>query len=288
MSQALRLQSSLRPSSLDPRLKLSAFTLVEILVAVAVLMMLVVLVAQMVGSASQLTAAGHKRMDADDEARMVMDRIAADLAGMPKHPDLNILLVNKPGNDELYFLSRAPGYGSNSSGLTLVGYRVSSSGFQRVGKGLTWDDVAFTNPSISSLGESDYHTIAPSLFRMEYALLMKPGSSNYDTSGINLTGSNSLTAPTYLKTNSIGQALKDVAAIQVAIAVLDQNSRKIVSQSSLTDLANNTAQFPDFTADGTATSGVGFGQWISNAPKAISPPAAASQIRVYQRYFPLN
>lgn len=260
----------------------------EILVAVAVLMLLVVLVAQMVSSASSLTAAGHKRMDADDEGRMVMDRIAADLAGMPRHPDLNILLVNNAGNDELYFLSRAPGYFTNStnSGLVLVGYRVGTNGFQRVAKGLGWDGLAFTNPVTNGLNDpDDYHVIAPSVFRMEYALMMKPGSTNV-ISGT--TNTNSMVSPTFLKTNSVGQALKDVAGIHVVVGVLDQTSRKIVSQGGLSGLAGNVSQFADFSASSAATSGVAYGQWISNAPSALTPRAAASQIRLYQRYHPLN
>jgi hypothetical protein len=233
-------------------------------------------------------------MDADDEARMVMDRIAADLAQMPKRSDLGMLLVdNQSGNDELYFVSRAPGYapssGGSNSGLTLVGYRVNTNGFQRVGKGLGWDDLAFTNAVTNNLTETDYHTIAPSVLRMEYALLMKPGTINYDATGTNSIGSNSSTAPSYLKTNSSGQAINDVAAIQVVITVLDQNSRKIVSSTSLEGLSGSSS-FPDFIVSGGtgATSGVAFGQWISNAPKAPAPRAAASQIRIYQRHFPLN
>jgi type II secretory pathway component PulJ len=270
------------------------FTLVEILVAVAVLMILVVLVAQIVGSASSLTAAGHKRMDADDEARLVMDRIAADLSGMPRRSDLSLLLVNNRGNDELYFVSRSPGYAplrsASNSGMTLVGYRVNTNGFQRVGKGLGWDDLAYSGTITNGIKDpDDYHTIAPSVLRVEYALLMKPGTINYDASETNKIGSNSLVNPSYLKTNCLGQAINNVAALQVVIAVLDQTSRKIVSPTSLEGLGGDGV-FSDFYplgADASA-SGVRFGQWIQNAPKAPAPKAAAGQIRIYQRHFPIN
>jgi hypothetical protein len=236
---------------------------------------------------------------------MVMDRIAADLAGMPKRSDLGMLLVdNQSGNDELYFVSHAPGYapssGGSNSGLTLVGYRVNTNGFQRVGKGLGWDALAFTNLTVASLQnnydidygnatDTNYHTISPSVLRAEYALLMKPGTVNYDASGTNPIGTNSPTEPSYLKTNCVGPAINNVEAIQVVIAVLDQNSRKIVKSTSLEGLAGSSS-FPDFRDPGRVgvTSGVAFGQWLSNAPNAPAPRAAASQIRIYQRIIPLN
>ena len=57
---------------------ISAFTLIEMLVACAVLSIVVVLVAQMVSSATSVTGASRKRVDADDQARMVFDRMEGD------------------------------------------------------------------------------------------------------------------------------------------------------------------------------------------------------------------
>src|ERR1041384_6147159 len=65
-------------------LRKSAFTLVELVVSVGVLVLLVFLATQLLNSASTLTILGHKQMDADSQARQVLDRMATDFAQMIK------------------------------------------------------------------------------------------------------------------------------------------------------------------------------------------------------------
>ncbi len=289
--------TSSSPSSQTSRY---GFTLVEILVALAVLSLLVVLVAQMVGSASVLTAGSHKRMDADDEARMVLDRMASDIHQMVRRPDISPLFVPNTGNDEFYFLSRAPGYftNSNNSGLALVGYRVATNGLQRLAEGQSWDVLGFTNGPVSTNGvnETNYDTIAPSVFRMEYALLMKQGSTNTTNSiiGTNLSVNG---ANVYFKTNNAGQSMNDVAAIVVAVAILDQGSQKILSGDAATQLSKVAADMEDAVTNnmasgliaGSTNNGIPIASWTSKALSTSEIPQAAarSQIRVYQRTFPL-
>ena len=87
---------------------LRGFSILELLVAVAVLSILVVMVAQMLGSASTVTSGSRKRMAADEEARIVLDRMAADIARMVKREDVDSLFLSKAGNDEMYFYSESP------------------------------------------------------------------------------------------------------------------------------------------------------------------------------------
>ena len=53
----------------------AAFSLVEIIVAVAVLVILTILVAQLTNSATAITRLGTKHIDADTQARAGLDRI---------------------------------------------------------------------------------------------------------------------------------------------------------------------------------------------------------------------
>jgi prepilin-type N-terminal cleavage/methylation domain-containing protein len=261
------------------------FTLVELLVACSILALLVVLVAQMVASASSVTSSSKKRLDADDEARLVFDRLAGDIGGMVKRRDINPLFLASNGNDSFYFYSQAPAYSavelsSSNSQLGLIGYSVSDSGvgLLRFSAGQSWDALRFSNPSLTTItttSSTNFHVIAPDVFRMEYALLMKPGSVNNDgsTNGTNV----------FSQTNNAGQAMKDVAGILVAIALLDPTSRVIVTTNSLTTLAA-PAQMPD-----TSATGVLVDLWQTNARNSSGIPLAPrSQIRVYQRYFPIN
>ena len=135
-----------------------AFTLVELLVSMVVLVILVFLATQLVNSAATVTILGHKRMDADSQARQVFDRMAVDFAQMMKRPDVDYyystgLQNGTLRNDQMAFYSAVPGYYSSSSSsqqspLSLVAYRVNSdpnsasyNKLERLGKGLVWNGV---------------------------------------------------------------------------------------------------------------------------------------------------
>src|ERR1700731_4443658 len=103
------------------------FTLVEIMVSIATLTLLLLMTAQLFNSASTITTIGHKRIDADNQARPVLDRMAVDFAQMVKRNDVDFFGKNTaapnsvggamkggatgiPGvNDQIAFFSTVPG-----------------------------------------------------------------------------------------------------------------------------------------------------------------------------------
>jgi hypothetical protein len=142
---------------------IAGFTLAELLVTVGVLALLVFLAAQLLITAATVTTLGHKQMDADAQARQLLDRMAIDFAQMVKRSDVDYYLkssatpplrsVLQPGNDQIAFYSAVPGYypptGAQSP-LSLVAYRVYNPSpapspcadcnrLQRMGKGLLWN-----------------------------------------------------------------------------------------------------------------------------------------------------
>lgn len=136
--------------------RLAAFTLVELLVSVGVLVLLVLLATQLLNSAATITTLGHKQMDADSQARQLLDRMAIDFAQMLKRSDVDYYLkssatapsrrVLQPGNDQIAFYSTVPGYyptPSYQSPLSVVAYRVNAQNkVERMGKGLVWNAVS--------------------------------------------------------------------------------------------------------------------------------------------------
>ena len=64
--------------------RIGGFTLAELLVTVGVLVVLVFLFTQLLNSAATITTLGHKQMDADSQARQLLDRMAIDFAQMVK------------------------------------------------------------------------------------------------------------------------------------------------------------------------------------------------------------
>ncbi len=296
-------------ASVHPLRESRGFTLVEMLVAMAVLALIVVLVLQMVNSPADTTTGSRKRIDADAEARGVLDRMGRDFAGMLNRPDADVLFQKNPANDVIYFMSEAPGVGSSPSTISLVGYRITTNSallpgrpvLERLGKALPWDSTngpvfltysgANTTPETNSTipgrwsgvigsdtydnGSSgtDYQLLSPSVFRFEYCFLNKDGS--------------------YSSTNASGASggLTNVAAVVVALGVLDETSRKIVTNSS-----NAPSSLRDPATDTLITnaSGLMAAIWKTNVESVSFPSSsglpkpAASQIRIYQRTFYLN
>lgn len=167
--------SSAQPTPLPlQRRGATAFTLAELLVTVGVLVLLVVLFAQLLNSAATITTLGHKQMDADSQARQLLDRMAVDFAQMVKRSDVDYYVkssataplrrVVQSGNDQIAFYSAIPGYypttiSTNQSPVSLVAYRVYAPGptpspcpncnkLERIGKGLVWNAVSTSDTPV--------------------------------------------------------------------------------------------------------------------------------------------
>ena len=65
------------------------FTLAELVVTLGVLVVLVLLATQLLKSAATVTTLGHKQMDADSQARQLLDRMTIDFAQLVKRNDLD-------------------------------------------------------------------------------------------------------------------------------------------------------------------------------------------------------
>ena len=79
-----------------------------------VLALLVILFTQLLNSAATIMNFGNKRMDADSQARQLLDRMAIDFAQMLKRTDVSYFVKTtgntQPGNDQIAFYSAVPGY----------------------------------------------------------------------------------------------------------------------------------------------------------------------------------
>ena len=319
----------------------AAFTLVEVLVSMTVLVLLIALVSQIVNSTANLTKNSGKHMDSDSQARDVFDRLAVDIAGMVLRPDADTLFVKSAGNDKMFFYSETPAYFSadasgatpslqNDSPLSLIGYRVNQNltpllQLERLGKGLTWTGTPngvqggaavfltfptpnptptpgtaavsptpspvpgstlagnWTNAIGSSPGyndgvDADYRVLSSNVFRLEFCFLMKNGM---------------LSPQPYTAPNTSPKGMQDVSAIIVAIGILDDSSRKIVTNTS--QLVSALKDFPvSDDQQEAAINPLMATLWQDQinastfAQSAGLPAEAASAVRVYQRFFYLN
>lgn len=286
--------------NLPPSRRRLAFTLVELLVTMALLVLMVVSVAQVVSSTASLTGAVRQTMDAGAEGILVLNRMEADFRGLVLRSDVDYYFRKDVGNDEFAFFTQANGfYPQGVSGTTaqsplaLAGYRIGLTGgamrIERLNKALVWNGVVPTTtgasgsrdeellpivfrpntiagkwPNITNGGsDPDYQAVGSQVFRLEVCFLMNDGTVSSDP-------------PANLAT----EGLADVRALVVAIAVLDAKSRVLVPD--LTKAAEELI-YPD-PDDPTALPAAVWKSRIDGG-KMPMPNVAASQIRVYQRPF---
>jgi hypothetical protein len=281
-----------------------AFTLAEMLLSIAVLTLLILLVTRLVDSASSLITLAHKRIDADAEARPILDRMALDFAQMVKRSDVSYYLKTAAtlmtGNDRIGFYSMVQGYyPTTPSPVSVVAYRVNSdpnsaayNRLERMGKGLDWNGASTADspivflpatidsawPSVASTSAYDdtdparrtYEIIAPQVFRFEYYYL---------DSG---TGASVAYPATWSSPSAV--AINQAAAIVVAIAVIEPKSKVLLTDPQIAELAT---RLPDYV------SGMGPGQLLAQWQSALDgmtdlPRQAISGVRLYERCFYLS
>jgi type II secretion system protein J len=286
----------------------SGFTLAELLVSVGVLVLLVLLTTQLLNSAATITTLGHKRMDADSQARQVLDRMTIDFTQMVKRSDVdyfakgtaapNSVGGTMDGNDQIAFYSAVPGYypstGSQSP-VSLVAYRVKSQNkLERLGKGLVWNGVSSTDTPVVFLpllisntwsyatnqapdpsSASAYETMGPQVFRFEYFYLLKNGT--FSAIPWNTTTHNSVAG------------MQDVSAIVVDIAVIPSKSKVLLADADIATFATpGAANFLANYALGMVP-GQLRAQWQSTLDGITTlPRPAISGIRLYERFFYLS
>lgn len=289
------------------RTTVRGFTLAEMLIAITVLVVLVLLFTRLLNSAAVFTTLANKRIDADSNARPLLDRMAVDFAQMVKRSDVSYYLKTQAdsqlGNDHIAFFSTVTGYypsPSKQSPISIVAYRVNSDSssasynkVERMGKGLIWNGasttyipILFLAPSAtaptttiantwpaaasSSLSDPDYELAGAQIFRLEYYYLLTNGT---------------LSSGPWSSLATV--SIKDVAALVVAIAAIDSKSSILLTNAQI---AKISGILPDYAA--SMGPGQLLAQWQNKLDtdaqiKAMPRPAVAA-IRFCERYFYLS
>jgi prepilin-type N-terminal cleavage/methylation domain-containing protein len=312
-------------NALNTRTPNNGFTLVELLVTIVVLALLVFFVTSLVNSAATITTLGNKRMDADSQARQLLDRMAIDFAQMMKRNDVDFFAKGTTapnsvggamtGNDQIAFFTQLPGYYPTSSTMTsrspvsLIAYRVNSDStnaslynkFERMDKGLVWNGATTADIPVVFMPLTIGISTASPLGTWPAATSSTASDTAYDVVGSQVfrfeycyllkNGTLVITPPldtTPLDTN--GRAdLSQISALVVDIAVIDPKSKVLLTNAQLATLTTPGAS--NFLSEYAAgmTPGQLRAQWQNKLDGITSlPRPAISGIRLYERYFYLS
>jgi hypothetical protein len=73
----------------------AGFTPVEMLVETGIMVMIVMMISQIINSATTATIGAGKHIDSDTQARLVLDRMASDLTASVRKPDVDFYFNKK-------------------------------------------------------------------------------------------------------------------------------------------------------------------------------------------------
>lgn len=273
-----------------------AFSLIELVTAAVVFIILGLIIAQLLSSATKVTGLSNKKQEADVQARLVFRRMGLDFAKMLKRDDVKYYLHREPGNgnDRIAFLSEVTGYypsAANPGAISVVAYRVGESamefkGLERLSKGLSWiGDATGESPAIfhqdigtivpAAVGTAaapEYEDIGPGVLRLEYFYVLKNGRLSENPWDVE-------------QGHSTVEGFRDVEAICVVIAVVDPAVFSRVSPAEMRALA---AKLPDFSATGMAVMGELERAWQMAVNQDSFSQKSGGTVRIHTRCFPLK
>jgi len=272
--------------------KEGAFSILELLVAMAVFAIVVVVLLSVADSAIRVTSASRLRMSADSASREALGRMAADFSAQLQRKDLPDIVEKRTGNDRMVFHAEVDGYGG-VRGISRTSYLVSDhpevvnavDNFGRMVllrgvEGVGWESgsqgLLFGSSNIATsvnLGTLD--VAASDVFRLEFLFLMADGTlrATPPTASVG-TNMNLLRAWGEL---SAGET---VTGVMVALAALDSKSRALLPPNGLETLAG-------LLPDGVAGTDDILTQWEGALDAGNLPHPVLKSVRFYQRTFDL-
>lgn len=255
-------------------LRKAGFTMVEVLLATAVLAALLVVIANLTSNTAKVTSTSNRQISADAAGRQILTRLSLDFSQAILRKDLPQLIEKLSGNDRITFYAQADGY-EGDRGVSKIAFRVEEGFLERGAQGMYWEAggtggniIEFNSSALASVPDDDFEVIADEVFRIELAFLMDDGTIKADAVTFR-----SETGP-------------NVKAVIVGIATLDMETRKMMS-GNIEDLGE---ELPDAQNDRDIMS-----LWgpLRNDSAFLSgdssfPTIVRANVRFYQRYFYLN
>lgn len=290
-----------------------AFSLLELLVAVALTAILGVVILRILEANRGAIRLSRNLTDADEQARLVFGRLQLDLAAMVRREDADFLADNTgaPASGNLRLITAVMSEGAAAQGnrrFSLVSYEVratSANGNRpcvtRAAKPAGWldpilgADAAGAPASLAdgsgfpvTLAPSDYLPLAPGAIRLVVGFQLRPDGAPAilrDGSQITQTTGQIVYSPPVRSLTNPQVDHRRISCLVIGLVALNEASLDLLTPSEVKELADTfflptPGQLPSQTWDPQVTA-------LINSSSAIPLPSRQA-LRVYQRFFPLH
>jgi len=256
----------------------SGFTVVELLVAAAVVAVILLVLLRLTTSTMEVSQTSQARMQSGGDLRGALDRMSADFSASIRRGDLPPSFVKNEdgageGNDAFSFFAAAEGYrdaadGSANRGISRIGYRIRDGRLERGASASGWENGAspWDFPPGSGGDDAHFDVMAERVFRLELDFLMADGTLRNQPAPANWDEVRAVV----------------VTLVTIGERALDRNNG---------DLAGLAALFPDPPADGSRTIERWSAQLDTPAlfPGGTPPsPPVLQGLQIRQRVFPIR
>ena len=259
----------------------------------AVFLMMALMVVSLVDGTMRVTSQSQRRINADDGTRQALDRMTADFSHAIVHSNLPVRIEKNTNasNESITFFAKAEGY-TTGRGISMIGYRVTTNGLERGAEATQWTNsaVGFTTVSAAStnltylqIADANYETVAPEIFRLEFAFLMGDGATNIAVGNIS-TYSNNVYLASMASSPRTSTNNTTIRGVIVGVATLDDRARKIFPS---TLVFPDALSFPDAPLGRTTNNDILTG-WNANITNTSLPLPVRESLRIYKRTLLIN
>lgn len=276
-------------------LKSRCFTLVEMMVSIAIALVLMVFLSTMVQMVEKTLRSNREFAATTSQARLIFNRLDYDLKKMPKRKDMGYTMTNVDGEtDFLRFVTQIQGPGGDRK-VSLVGYRqmINADGVTELYRGIRgyqWEDVGFMGlnssglppdlmrlPESLSLTDKDYDLLARGVLKVDLCFQYKNSGKLFRNPPNIFNGTNQVPGSV---------AITNISSIVVGLVLMDNKGLALMTPEISEALVSRFTSPPEGVMP--------FSHWSTNLyqkngelEKSLSKPILQS-IRVYQRFFPLD
>jgi len=156
------------------------FSLVEVLVSIAVLSILMIVLFDLSSRTADVVNKTEVSLESDDALRLAFDRWGFDLQAALLRQELPPSFSEFRQNDAMSFFSFVPGY-DGARKIARISYRVGDRGLERGAQGLDWDteSTPFKSGETPPVDDGNYDLLAEGVVRLVLGYYLNDGTLRY-------------------------------------------------------------------------------------------------------------